>query len=247
MEIIFLGTNGWYDTKLGNAVCVLLKTEKYDIVMDAGNGIYKLDQYVDGSKPVYLFLSHFHLDHIVGLHILTKFNFKKGMTICAGKGANKTLNSILRRPFTIPLKKLRTKTGVLELPAQITQIPFDVKCLPLVHADPVLGYRFNIDGKIVTYCTDTGYCPNSLKLAAGADLLISECAHRPGEENPGWPHMNPESAAALAKEAGVKKLVLVHFGADRYPAMKDRENAQRIARKTFKNTQAAVDDLRIKI
>lgn len=249
MDIIFLGTNGWYDTKIANAICVLVKTEKYDIVLDAGNGIYKLERYVDGSKPVYLFLSHFHLDHIAGLHILVKFNsrFGKGLTICAGKGARKTLALILRRPFTVPLKDLKYKTEVLELPAASARVPFAFKCLPLVHADPVLGYRLEIDGKVVAYCTDTGYCENSLKLARNADLLISECAHRPGETNPDWPHLNPASAAALAKEAGVKNLVLAHFGADRYPALNDRANAQKIARKTFKNTRAATDGLRIKL
>ena len=171
MEIIFLGTNGWYDTAIANSVCVLVKTREYDIVLDAGNGIYKLDRYVDGKKPVYLFLSHFHLDHIAGLHILVKFNFKAGLTICAGKGARKTLNAILRRPFTVPLNKLKFKTRVLELPAQAGKIPFAFKSLPLVHADPVLGYRFELDGRILAYCTDTGYCENSVKLAKGADLL----------------------------------------------------------------------------
>ena len=247
MEIIFLGTNGWYDTNIANAICVLVKTKKYDIVLDAGNGIYKLDKYVDGSKPVYLFLSHFHLDHIVGLHMLLKFRFKKGLTICAGKGARKNLAAILRKPFTVPLKDLKYKTRVLELPAQGKRVPFKFKCLPLVHADPVLGYRFELDGRTLTYCTDTGYCANAVKLAKGADLLISECAHRPGETNPGWPHMNPESAAAFAVEAGVKRLALVHFGADRYPAMKDRTKAEKIARKTFKKTIASKDGLRLKL
>lgn len=247
MEIIFLGTNGWYDTAIANAICVLVKTEKYDIVLDAGNGIYKLDKYVDGSRPVYLFLSHFHLDHIVGLHMLLKFKFTKGLTICGGKGARKNLASILRRPFTVPLKKLKYKTRVLELPAQARRVPFAFKCLPLVHADPVLGYRFELDGRVLTYCTDTGYCANAVKLAKGADLLISECAHRPGETNPGWPHMNPESAASFAAEAGVKRLALAHFGADRYPAMKDRAKAQKIARKIFSNTIAAKDGLNLTV
>ncbi len=247
MEIIFLGTNGWYDTKTARTVCALIKTEKYDIVLDAGSGLCELDRYADGAKPVYLFLSHFHLDHIAGLHILPKFNFKKGVTICAGAGARKILNSILRRPFTIPLEKLKYKTKILELPSEAAKIPFTFKCLPLVHSDPVLGYRFEMDGKVVAYCADTGYCPNSRKLARNADLLISECAHKPGETNPGWPHMNPESAAALAKEAGVKKLVLTHFGADRYPSLKDRANARNISGKYFKNTQAAADGLRIRI
>ena len=247
MEIIFLGTNGWYDTEIANTLCVLVKTREYDIVLDAGNGFHKLDKYVDGTKPVYLFLSHFHLDHIVGLHTLLKFDLKKGLRICGGAGARRTLGLLLRRPFTAPLDKLRFKAEVLELPSQLKKIPFKVSCLPLVHADPVLGYRFELDGKIIAFCTDTGYCKNSVKLAAKADLLISECAYLPGEEKPGWPHMNPETAAALASEAGAKKLVLVHFDAVRYPQLSDRNKAAALVRKTFGSAVAAYDGMRMKV
>jgi ribonuclease BN (tRNA processing enzyme) len=247
MEIIFLGTNGWYDTSIANTLCVLIKTRKCDIVLDAGNGIYKLDKYIDGTKPVYLFLSHFHLDHVAGLHTLLKFDFKKGLTICGGKGARKYLGALLRRPFTVPLNKLRYKSKVIELPAGLKELPFKCACLPLVHADPVLGYRFELDGRTVAFCTDTGYCANSVKLAAKADLLISECAFLPGEQNPGWPHMNPETAAALALEAGVRKLALVHFDAARYATMAKRSMAAAVARKIFKATIAASDGLKLSV
>ena len=73
MKIIFLGTNGWYDSATGNTVCTLIQTRKYDIVLDAGYGLAKLDKYCDGTKPVFILLSHFHLDHIAGLHTLVKF------------------------------------------------------------------------------------------------------------------------------------------------------------------------------
>ena len=247
MEIIFLGTNGWYDSETGNTVCALIKTKKYDIVLDAGNGFCKLDQYVDGSKPVYLFLSHFHLDHVIGLHTLVKFNVKKGLYICAGAGAGKNLNALLSKPFTVPLAALKYRTEVLRLPAEIAKLPFKVKALPLIHADPVLGFRFEIDGKTVAYCTDTGWCDNALALAAGADLLISECSYRTGEQNPGWPHLNPETAALLAAQAGVKKIALTHFNAERYKTMDDRRRGMAAAKKIFKNSVAAEDGLRIKL
>ncbi|PIU19137.1 MAG: MBL fold metallo-hydrolase [Elusimicrobia bacterium CG08_land_8_20_14_0_20_59_10] len=247
MDIIFLGTNGWYDTKIAHTLCILIKTRKYDIVLDAGSGFSKLDKYVDGTKPVYLFLSHFHLDHVAGLHTLLKFDLKKGLKLCGGEGARGTLGALLRRPFTVPLKNLRYKAEVLELPSQLGKIPFECACLPLQHADPVLGYRFELEGKIIVFCTDTGYCKNSVKLADKADLLLAECSFLPGEENPGWPHMNPQKVSALAREAGAKKLVLIHFDAARYPKLSDRTRAAAIARKTFKNTFAANDGLRIKL
>ena len=245
MKLIFLGTNGWYDTPTGSAVSALLRTERFDIVLDAGNGFSKLDQYCDGAKPVFILLSHFHIDHIAGLHTLVKFRFRKGLTICGGRGARRVLNTFVNRPFTMPLRKLPYPVKVLELPAELAKLPFKLTTLPLVHADPVLGLRLELEGKSIAYCTDTGYCPNALALASGADLLITECAHLPGETNPSWPHFNPETAGKLALEAGVKRLVLTHFSADRYRTKKLRAMALRRAREIFPKTTAARDGLEL--
>lgn len=247
MKIVFLGTNGWYDTGTGNTVSALIETERFNIVLDAGHGISKLDKYCNPAKPVFILLSHFHLDHIAGLHTLVKFRFKQGLTICAGQGAQRLLNTFINRPFTVPLKKLPYPVKVLELPAQAHQLPFKITTLPLLHADPVLGMRLELEGKIITYCTDTGYCPNALKLAAGADLLITECAHLPGEHNPAWPHFNPETAGKLALNAGAKRLLLTHFSAERYNTRALRAMAVRCARKVFPKTTAASDGLALAI
>ncbi|HAH30709.1 MAG TPA: MBL fold metallo-hydrolase [Elusimicrobia bacterium] len=247
MEIIFLGTNGWYDTSTGNTVCALVKTKRFDIVLDAGNGLTKLDRYCDGSKPVYLFLSHFHLDHIIGLHALLKFRFRKGLTIFAQKGARRVLKTFVNAPFTMPLDKLPYSVKIVELPDEAPKLPFKAESLPLEHSDPVLGLRLRLDGKTIVYCTDTGHCANALKLAKRADLLISECSHLSGEENPGWPHFNPETAARLALVAGVKNLVLTHFAADRYSTMRRRTAALRVARRIFPGSAAAKDGMRMRL
>jgi len=247
MDLVFLGTNGWYDNRDGNTVCAVLRTKKYDIVLDAGNGLYKLDQFIDGKKPVILLLSHFHIDHIAGLHTLVKFKFKKGLTICGGRGARRILGKFVARPFTVPLRDLPYPMRLLELPKEAGELPFKVSTLPLEHADPVLGYRLELEGKTVTYITDTGPCPNALKLARGADLLITECANLPGEFNPGWPHFNPETAGRLALDAGAKRLVMTHFSASRYPVKRSRALALRHARKVFPKTAAALDGMKVTV
>ena len=241
MNVIFLGTNGWFETETGNTLCILVKTEKYDIVFDAGSGFFKLDKYIDGTKPVYLFLSHFHMDHISGLHGLSKINCSSGFFIMGQDGTRDVINHFVNKPFTVPLVDLKYKAEVLELPADKDMIPFELDFLPLLHSDPCLGYRITVDGGTVTFCTDTGYCENAVKLARDADLLITECAFLPGEENNEWPHLNPETAARIALEAGAKKLVLTHFDAARYINIGMRRDAEIVAREVFPSSIAAED------
>jgi ribonuclease BN (tRNA processing enzyme) len=96
MQVIFLGTNGWYDTTTGTTCSVLVQSEEFDIIFDAGNGIAKADQYITQEKPVFLFISHLHIDHIAGLHTLVKFRFQKGLHICTQNGNVTDLNAFVR-------------------------------------------------------------------------------------------------------------------------------------------------------
>ena len=247
MKAIFLGTNGWYDTDTGNTVCTLIETDEYSIILDAGNGIFKLDKYIEGKKPVYLFISHFHLDHIIGLHILNKFNFRQGMYVYGQAGTKAILDMLINTPFTVPLSALPFKVDIHELSEGVNNIPFSVESRFLLHSSKCMGYRFELDGMIITYCPDTGICDNAIKLAKNADLLIAECSFKSGQSNSEWPHLNPEDAAQIAKKARAKKLALLHFDANIYKSLQNREQAQEKAKKIFNNTFAIVDNQEITI
>jgi len=247
MQVIFLGTNGWYDTATGNTVCILLRTTDYDIILDAGNGFSKVDEFCAGTtaRTGYLFLSHFHLDHVQGLHTLNKLRAFSKLVIAGPAGSRAVLNTLVNSPFTAPLNTLPYPVSVLELPEETNSLPFNIAALPLNHAGLTLGYRIEVEGKIVAYCPDTGYCENAVRLGRNADLLITECAYRSGEELPAWPHLNPETAARIAREAGAKRLVLTHFDASRYTTLNDRKLAESSARSIFSSVTAATDLLSI--
>ncbi|MBI4650202.1 MBL fold metallo-hydrolase [Candidatus Desantisbacteria bacterium] len=247
MQIIFLGTNGWYDTKTGDTVSTLIKTNDYYIIFDAGNGINKVYDHCSEPKPAYLFLSHFHLDHISGLHTLVRLKCFKNLTIFGPEGIKEALNTILNDPFSIPLSALPFKTKVYALPKETPDLPFNMETRHLRHASRTLGYRITIDKKTVAYCSDTGYCENAVLLAKNSDLLITECAYKSGQIDESWPHLNPEVAAQIAKEASARQLVLIHFDAALYKTMKERKEAEKTAKKIFKNTFAAKDNLSIEI
>jgi ribonuclease BN (tRNA processing enzyme) len=247
MKVIFLGTNGWYDTETGNTSCILLETRDYSVILDAGSGLYKLEKYIDWEKPGFLFLSHFHLDHIIGLHTLIKFNFKSGLQIYGQKGTKKVLNQVINQLFTVPFNKLPFRVKIQEISEGTYHLPFLVKTKFLIHSSACLGYRFEIDKKKIAYCTDTGICKNLKELAKDVDLLITECSLKSGQIKPEWPHLNPEMSAEIAKKSNVKKLILTHFDSNIYKTLKERKEAERIAKKIFKKTIAAVDGIEIKL
>ena len=248
MRATFLGTNGWYASKSGNTVCTLLELPGCNVVLDAGDGFAKLDQFADLEKPTYIFLSHLHLDHVVGLHALGKFPFGKGVRLFCPKGTKRFLSKLAGHPFTMPFKDLPFSVEVRELAEGRHDFgKLRVEARKLVHSDTCFGYRFEIGGKTIAYCTDTGICENVYTLAENADLLICESAYLPGEAHAGWPHLNPESAAKIAAKTGAKKLALTHFDASRYTSLKQRKGAQTVARKVFPKTLSASDGMRIEI
>jgi ribonuclease BN (tRNA processing enzyme) len=247
MNAVFLGTNGWFATNTGDTICTLIKTDDYDIVFDAGSGFFKIDKYIDGTKPVYLFLSHYHFDHIYGLHGLLKICCNEGLFIVGQPDISNVMNVIANKPFTIPLNELAYSVKMLELPNDKDKIPFDVKALPLSHIDACYGYRITVDGLTVAFCTDTGYCDNAVELSLNADLLIAECSFLSKEEYNESPHLNPETAARIASEANAKRLILTHFDGSRYTDIKMRKTAEDAAQLIFPRVLAAADLMDIEL
>lgn len=246
VKLTFLGTNGWFDSLTGNTPSALLETEKYYIIFDAGFGLAKVDEYIKDDRPIFLFLSHFHIDHICGLHVLPKFHFKQGLTVFGGKDLKKVFKTFVNSPYAASPDYFDFKINLAPLKEGKYTKPFEFSCKKLQHHDPAMGYRLQVDGKTIVYCSDTAICENDKLLSQDADLLIHECAFVPGETST-WGHSRPEEVAKLASEANVKQLALTHFGAARYNTLAVRKNSETVAQAIFPNTVAATDGLVLQI
>ena len=246
IKIIFLGTNGWYPTDTGQTTCILIETKECYLVLDAGSGICKVGRYLTENKPIFLLLSHFHLDHTFGLHILNKFGFNNGLTICCHEGGKQYLDTLVNHPYTMPIDKLSYKVRVVELcPGIHKDFPFALECRRLFHPVYCLGYRIGFEDKIIAFCTDTGVCDPLRKLAKNADILIAECSVRDGKNSTAWPHLSSVDAAKVAKEADVDILALIHFDADNFNSLSERTEAANKAKSIYTNTFAAYDEMEI--
>jgi ribonuclease Z len=84
---------------------------------------------------------------------------------------------------------------------------FRITASPVRHFIPTIGLRIEdkSTGKVLAYSSDTAPCPEVARLAYRADVLI----HEAGGDVAG--HSNPAQAGAIAAEAEVGRLVLVHY------------------------------------
>jgi ribonuclease Z len=105
-------------------------------------------------------------------------------------------------------------------------------------------------GRSVVYCTDTTYCQDAVALARAADLLIHEAtfveedAHLARQST----HSTAADAARVAREAGVRLLLLTHIS-PRYARGNPVEPAElvRQAREIFPTTRLAEDFMTVEV
>ncbi|MBR6057866.1 MAG: MBL fold metallo-hydrolase [Victivallales bacterium] len=196
----------------------------------------------------YLFITHCHHDHYMGLpQILfyqTMANRRKTkdspFTIV---GVQPEIHMIVERTS----KFLRadhynflhnSDFNIVDLtPGESFDTPrYHVTTCPTIHTVPGLCYRFTEKetGKSFVCCWDTAQYEGLIRHAKDADLLLHEASYGPNHRDPilVGGHSGAPDAAELAKNAHVGQLALVHY----YPRL--REANLQSARAIFPNTIA---------
>jgi len=101
--------------------------------------------------------------------------------------------------------------------------------------EPAFAYRFDTPDRSIVFSGDTTPCEGLVKLAQGADFLVHEVIHKPSLakllarvpnadrllEHIVASHTTHIDVGKVAKEAGVKTLVLTHFVPVDDPSMTD--------------------------
>jgi ribonuclease Z len=105
-----------------------------------------------------------------------------------------------------------------------------------IHLEDVSWIR---QGDSLAVVIDTRYCQNAIDIARNARLLLCESTYQQEEEDLAYKHfhLTARQAGMIAKEAGVKQLILTHFSA-RYQLVKGFETE---AKAVFPNVFAAED------
>lgn len=192
---------------------------------------------VDPSDIAHVFVSHPHADHAA----LPQFVQGRACEAIFRPGRDYTLTLYLPAPSAQALPSLwswhqpedhgvatsRYPLHVVPLSQGSEQRPLpNVRLLSFaVHHghghNPALAFRVEARGKVFAYSGDSGLCDGLLDAARGADLLVCEASSRIGVDMArSYGHLSPQQAASIAKQKGVKRLLLTHYsGLDSAEAM----------------------------
>jgi ribonuclease Z len=244
MKLLLLGTTGYHPSDARQTACMMLP--ECGIVLDAGTAMYRVrDHLVHPTLDI--FLTHAHLDHVVGLTFLFDVLFEKSVDVVRVHGEPEKLAALREHLFCEPLFpalppiEWHPLTGPVSLPQAGTLTYF-----ALDHPGGSIGYRLDWPQRSLAYVTDTtarqgaGY----VERIRGVDVLMHECTFPDGWEDHAQltGHSCTSAVARLAREAQVGLLLLVHINP---LAESDEAIGLAKARTIFENTYVGADRMEI--
>ncbi len=217
MKIVFLGTGGYHPNQRRHTAGVLLPGA--GLLFDAGTGLFRLTDHLK-SPTLRIFLTHSHLDHIVGLtYLLVPFAKGELESVVVHADA-KTIATVKEHLFAQSIFPVMPAFEFVELAAGAIALDDGVTVSHLAlasHPGGSRGYRvsWNDNGvhKSLAYITDTAVDGTYHDFIRGADLLIHECYFADDMQDWGerTGHSCTSQVARLAAETGVKRLILTHI------------------------------------
>ncbi len=217
MHLEFLGTAGYHPSESRHTSCVYLPDASpgHAFVLDAGSGFFRL---VGRQLPehLHIFLSHPHLDHVMGLTFLLDVLYFHPSKVTV-YGDAYTLRSVRQSLFGSPLFPLEFNHETVEVHAghAFHVAGVEVKAHPLTHPGGALAYRFSWpNGTDLCYVTDTAGDERYHDFISGSpDLLIHERNFPDSLENLAHSsgHCTSSHLVAAVRASRPKQVVATHF------------------------------------
>ncbi len=246
MRIVLLGTGGYHPNERRHTACVMLPES--GVILDAGTSFFRVAERLQ-TDSVQIFLTHAHLDHIAGLTFFLVPLLRGTVKRARLYGTTRTLDAVRQHLFAEPVFPILPPFEYIDLEqSEAIDVPGGVLTHRPLPSHPGGSRAFRIDWpargdappKSLAYITDTAVDGTYTEFVRGVDLLIHEC-YFPDDKvvwaaQTGHSHTTP--VAELAREAGVRRLVLVHV--DPLSPLDDPVDVA-AARRIFPETQLGRD------
>lgn len=236
LEIQFWGTRGSmaapYPDRMcygGNTSCVSAKWGSGMVIFDAGTGIRELGMHLirelQNQKELHIFISHMHLDHIIGIPFFPLLFLEDWTVHFYGMSRNKEefekkLKRFMDSPYwPISFQSVSAKVVFHEVnPDKCVQLSDEVQVhmMEADHPNGSLMYRMKAYGVSVVYgldceVTETMYAPYCA-FAKDCDLLIFDGMYTETEYSvrKGYGHGTWQQGVEISGICGAKKLCISH-------------------------------------
>ena len=244
MKLLLLGTTGYHPNDRRQTACLMLP--ELGVVLDAGSAMYRVREHLT-TDTLDIFLTHAHLDHVVGLTYMFDVLHGHQMQRVTVHGEQAKLDAVRQHLFSellFPVEppfQMQTvkKSFPLTDGGSLTHFP-------LRHPGNSIGFRLDWPDRSMAYVSDTvaSKTADYVEKIRGVDLLIHECYF--GDDMPDQAELTGHSCltpvAEVAAAAEVGRLVLVHIN----PLLdSDDQIDLATARKIFPKTEIGVDRMEL--
>ncbi|MGB2894990.1 MAG: MBL fold metallo-hydrolase [Anaerolineales bacterium] len=216
-ELIILGSAAAIPNLEHDNSHMMIRTGDGVVLIDCGTApMLRLERLGIPTREITdVILTHFHPDHISGLPLLLMSMWLEGRRqVLRIYGLHHCLKRVEELMdfyqwgdwpdyFPVAFHRLPENEGVMVL----EQGDVSICCSPVKHVIPTIGLRIEAKstGKVIAYSCDTEPSQAVINLAQGADILF----HESSGESVG--HSSAAQAGAIARDAGVDSLYLIHY------------------------------------
>jgi ribonuclease BN (tRNA processing enzyme) len=213
MKLVLLGTTGYHPNDQRQTACLLIPA--CGVMLDAGTGMYRAPGYLQTAE-LDIFLTHAHLDHVIGLTYLFDLNYLHPLSRVTVHAEADKLEAIEEHLFAEPLFPLHPPCELRPLTGDVALAQGGrLRSFALTHPGGTVGFRLDWPGHSMAYVTDTTARPDASYVdeIRGVDLLVHECYFC--DEWAQWAektgHSHTTAVAHVARQAEVRRLLLVHM------------------------------------
>ncbi|MDQ7842987.1 MAG: MBL fold metallo-hydrolase [Armatimonadota bacterium] len=221
MRLTVLGKWSPYPPPGGACPGYLVASGEVRILLDCGSGaVAAMLRVAPAHRLSAAVITHLHPDHFSDIYALQNaLRFGRypdppapPLPLFAPRGAGEFLAAVL--PADTARRDFRDRFDFRPIEAGAAEVDgVRLRFTPTTHPMPCHAVEVSAGGRRLVYTADTGPSPEVERLAAGADLLLAECAlvEEAADLAPVWGHLTGSMAGAMAARAGVGRLLLTHF------------------------------------
>ena len=179
----------------------------------------------DISKWKYIFITHFHSDHFMSLHLVADVLYKrriKDVTIIGPKGIKQKLLDIVKiveADHLINFIEENLKFIECENNKRIQLGQYKIKMFRMLHQSlDAYGYTIQKDNKTAGFSGDTALCNNLIKIIKASDVVFVDCSGIPVNNK----HLSVEEILSLKQEFPSTNIIPVHLTVSSEEVLKEK-------------------------